>query len=243
MSSTRISILSVLLCFASVLVAAAPAHAAPAGRAGVRTRPSGDSQIRYQPPERVVGGNAVSLLMPFQIGIVGYLPKARFGFAYDRQIVKSHWVYGSLGLLADYGNFQNFRMDRCGFEDSSGARPTGLCGNGSVLGFDIGIGYVYRWYLAKRPAIVPFVRGGLGFSWWKYPDLVGDLQQDRDSTFAMTFRPAGGVRFFVTGDFGLGFEVELPFGFSVHDRTLEGEDGRSAFLLGVAALLGFEYRF
>jgi hypothetical protein len=204
--------------------------------------------VNWTPPERVVGGNAVSLLLPFQIGVAGYMPKAKVALQYDRQFNKAHWGYVSAGFLADRGNYENFRMDECGFEDDNGDIPSGLCGNGSVLGFEFAAGYSHKFYLKETPWFVPFMRLGLGYAWWKLPDLSGGVSQRnqvRTSTWTLNLQPAGGFRVFFTGDFGLGFEVQLPLGFAVNKVIPDGgtKSNEGAFLFGVSTLLGLEYRF
>lgn len=216
--------------------------------AGARPARAGSGDLSWDPPEVVYGGNAVSVLLPFQIGIVGYLPKARVGLAYDRQIEKAHWLHATASFLADRGDFRNFRMDRCGFEEDDGSLPAGLCEPGSVLGFDVGLGYTHRFYLADRPYLVPFVRVGLGVGWWKLPRLRGgdaNREQIRTDTLAIHVDPAGGLRWFVTSDVGLGFEVMLPIGGLVHRELPVAGDvrRRGGFLLGIATLLGLEARF
>lgn len=237
---------AVPLLLASAL-APAVAAAAPSGSVDGSVEASKEG-VRWTPPERVVGGNAFSVLLPFQIGAVSYLPKAKIGFAYDRQIEKAHWLYLNAGFLADRGNYENFRMKRCGFEEMDGDIPAGLCNNGSVMGFDVGLGYVHKFYVADNPWVVPFIRAGLGFGWWKLPSLKGGVSnrnQIRSSSWTLNVQPGGGFRIFLTGDIGIGFEVQLPLGVAVH-RVIPGGGSKrldATFLLGVATLVGLEYRF
>src|SRR5688500_7603108 len=99
--STRSSALAVALgvllgCLFAMLpgrASAAPAGGSASGGFNTSKGATGSSKgSGYDWPELVVGGNAVSFLAPLQFGIVGYLPKARLGFQYDRQIRKGHWV-------------------------------------------------------------------------------------------------------------------------------------------------------
>ena len=89
------------------LAAPSPVRAAPSGASGsasVSTSTGARSSGKgsgYDWPELAVGGNAISVLMPLQIGIVGYLPKARFGFQYDRQLRRSHWIQFGAAMLFD----------------------------------------------------------------------------------------------------------------------------------------------
>ncbi len=232
-----------LVRFALAATAAVAAVAAPRPAAA---DPS--DEIAWDPPEVVYGGNAVSVLAPFQIGIVGYLPKARVGLAYDRQIEKAHWLHVQAAFLADRGDFRNFRMDACGFEEADGSIPAGLCEPGSVLGVDAVLGYTHKFYLPERSYLVPFVRAGIGISWWKLPRLRGgdaNREQIRTDTLALYVLPAGGLRWFVTSDVGLGVEVGLPIGGAIH-RELPKTGNvrrRGGFLLGIQTLLGLEIRF
>ena len=82
----------------------------------------------YKWPERVVAGNAISLLLPVQVGFVGYLPRVRIGW-------------------------ENFRLDECGLDSA-----TGVCNRGTVAGFDVYAGYAHKWFLRDRPWLVPIAR-------------------------------------------------------------------------------------
>src|SRR5690606_22281629 len=75
---------------------AGPAGGSASGQVGTRGASGSSSGSGYDWPEMVVGGNALSFVAPLQIGMVGYLPKARFGFQYDRQLRKAHWIYGGV---------------------------------------------------------------------------------------------------------------------------------------------------
>ncbi len=68
----------------------------------------------FQLPERVAQGNAISLLMPVQVGFAGYMPRVRIALQYDRQIQKAHWVYLGAAALLDRGDFKTFKLGSCG---------------------------------------------------------------------------------------------------------------------------------
>lgn len=238
-----------------VLALPATASAAPAqgtgksagGSASFSTGKGGSasgSGSGYDWPELVVSGNSISFHGPLQIGIVGYLPKARFSFQYDRQIRRAHWLFVGLSLVADRGDYNNFRMDDCGL-----GTATDRCGKGGVVGFDIYGGYAYKFYLENRPWLVPIVRGALGFSWFALPDLGGgdsNRQQSRTKSWTLHLKPGGGVRIFPWQQLGFGADLNLPIGFLIHtDLPLtEPEDKKGAFLLGVEILpVVVEYRF
>lgn len=203
----------------------------------------------YEWPEVVISGNAISFLSPFQIGAVGYLPKARFAFQYDRQIRRQHWVHIGAAFLADRGGFDNFRMDSCGLTDNAGNNLSGVCGKGSVLGYDLYAGYTYRFFLQHNPHIVPFVRGSVGFSWWKLPAIRGgdgSREQSRTKSWTLNVRPGGGVRLFLLPNLGVGGDINIPIGFLVHTDVPSGgsEDKEGGFLLGFEIMpLVAEFRF
>ncbi len=235
-----------ILLSASLFLLPGLARAAPVSNSGEIEASS--KGIRWIAPERVIGGNALSVLLPFQIGVVSYLPKAKVALQYDRQFNKAHWGYVAAGFLADRGNYENFRMKRCGFETAMGNTPQGLCNNGGVAGFDLALGYVHKFYVAKHPWIVPFTRVGAGFAWWKLPSVKGGesaRNQIRTSTAAINLQPAGGIRIFITGDVALGMEIQVPLGVAIHRVVTQGGSKRNeaSFLLGIATLLGLEYRF
>ena len=229
---------------------AAPAKGGSTGASfstkdGGSARSSGGS---YDWPELVIAGNALSFLAPLQIGAVGYLPKARFAFQYDRQIRREHWVHIGTAFLADRGGFENFRMERCGLEDSAGNIDSGDCRKGSVLGVDLYAGYSYRFFLQKRPWLVPIVRGALGFSWFKLPRIGPDPErlQSRTKSWTLNVRPGGGIRVFLLPNLGVGGDVNIPIGFLVHTDIPDNgeEDKEGGFLLGFEILpLVLEYRF
>lgn len=238
------------LAFLLTAGAAAIAHAGPAGgSAGGSVSTSGakgsSGGSGYDWPELVVAGNAVQFLAPLQFGIVGYLPKARFGFQYDRQLIKAHWLHVGVAILADRAGWENFRMGSCGLEDQSDA-----CDKGGVVGFDIYAGYTHKFFIRKKPFIVPYVRGSIGYTFFALPKVGGgdgNREQTRTRSQGMSIRPGGGFRIFLLDTLGIGMDVALPLGFLVH-RSLEdgAEDyGRdTTFLLGIEVLpLALEYRF
>lgn len=192
----------------------------------------------YDWPELVVAGNAISFLSPLQFGIVNYLPKGRFAFQYDRQLLKNHWVHVGIALLFDRGDFKNFRMKECGLADR--------CHKGGVVGVDVYAGYTYKFFVAKRPWIVPYVRGSLGYNYFALPKVRGDREQSRIHSQGLSLRPGGGLRVFPLEQLGVGFDISLPIGFLVH--TERPDDGsqkhKGAFLFGIEVLpLSIEYRF
>jgi hypothetical protein len=240
----RSSLLAVA--FAVIAMWTAPAHAAPAGGSASFSTKDGakSSGSGFEWPELVVAGNAISFIAPFQIGAVGYLPKARFGFQYDRQVRRAHWVHFGAALLADRAGFKNFRMDACGLETQSAA-----CDKGGVVGFDLYAGYAYKFYLPKKPYIVPIVRGSVGFSWWALPKVGNgdaDREQTRTKSWTLNVRPGAGVRIFLLQELALGADINIPLGFLVHTNVpLAGDRDRSGgFLLGFEILpVVVEYRF
>lgn len=238
--------------FALTATAATLAHAAPAGgsasgqvgTSGASGSSSG-SGSGYDWPEVVVSGNAISFLAPLQIGIVSYLPKARFAFQYDRQLIKGHWVHLGAALLADRGDWDNFRMKGCGLEGQSAA-----CDKGGVVGFDIYAGYMYKFFIQKKPWIVPYVRGSIGYTFFSLPKVGhgdGDREQVRTRSQGLSVRPGGGFRLFLLDQLGIGSDIGLPIGFLVHRNLEDGAEKKhttSSFLLGVEILpLVVEYRF
>ncbi|MBL4686494.1 MAG: hypothetical protein JKY37_18000 [Nannocystaceae bacterium] len=228
------------------------ANAAPASaNASLSTSKGASGSGRgggYNWPPLVVAGNGISVHAPLQIGAVGYLPKARFAFQYDRQIRRSHWVHVGVAFLADRASFKNFRMDNCGLEDGAGNNPIGRCGKGSVLGYDLYAGYSYKFFLQKTPWLVPIVRGSLGFSSWKLPAIRGgftERAQGRTKSWTLNVRPGGGIRVFLRSNLGVGADVNIPIGFLVHTDEPGGATNRSGgFLLGfeILPLVG-EFRF
>jgi hypothetical protein len=231
------------------LAVAAPTGGSTSGQLSTSGASGESSGSGFEFPDLVVAGNAVSFLAPLQVGIVGYLPKARFAFQYDRQIRKAHWIYVGAGILADRGNWENFRMDSCGLENSSGFNPPEKCNRGGVVGFDLYAGYAHKFYVHAHPYVVPIVRGAVGFSWWALPRVGGGLEgreQARTRSWTLNVRPGGGVRLFLLSELALGFDVNLPLGFLIHKETpLSGdEDRNSGFLLGIEILpVIVEYRF
>lgn len=244
--------LASLLVALLALVALIPANAtaAPASASasfdtnkGARGSSSGG---KYAWPELVVGGNAISFLAPFQIGAVGYLPKGRFSFQYDRQLspaLARHWIHAGVGIVFDRGGWENFRLPSCD--------PTedGNCQKGGVVGYDLFAGYTYRFFLKKRPWLVPHLKGSVGFSWWALPKVGGgreERQQERYKSWTLNLRPGAGLRIFPLEQLGVGIDVNIPVGFLVHTNAIPagGDDKSGGFLLGFEILpLTLEYRF
>jgi hypothetical protein len=239
--------------FAPGVAAAGPSGGSSGGsaKASISTDKGGKGSSkasRYDWPELVVGGNAIQFLAPLQIGAVGYLPKARFAFQYDRQLHKGHWLHIGAALVADHAGFRNFRMPTCGLENASGMQ-TGSCNKGGVVGFDIYAGYTHKFYVRKRPHLVPYVRGSLGYSFFALPSIGGgdsDRHQSRVRTSAISVRPGGGLRVFLLDQLGIGFDVAIPIGVLVHtDIPNSGsKDRQGRFLLGFELHpIAVEYRF
>lgn len=240
---------ALLLASLLTLVSAAPAAAAGAsasgkvGTSGAKGKAKGDgpSLGNLVLPERVIGGSAISALMPVQVGFVGYLPRVRLGFQYDLQLYKQHWAYIGVAALLDRGNWETFRLDKCGLGTSSNS-----CNPGTVAGVDGWAGWAYKFYLPEMPFLVPIARVGLGGGWWKYPDLSGSRQQSLQTTWQISARGGGGARLFLLQDLAIGMDLNLILGVRVSkDTPLSGQTTKKAgFLLGMEILpLIVEYRF
>lgn len=233
--------LAVLL---GLALTSAPASAAPVkiggkvDSSGAKGSSSGGPK-GFELPERVVGGNAISALLPLQVGFAGYLPRVRIGFQYDRQIQKAHWIYFGVAVLLDRAGWSNFRLPDCGGANFG-------CEKGTVAGFDVYAGYAHKFYLKDNPYLVPIVRGGLGGGRWWLPDLGGSREQIRDTTWTMNLRGGGGVRLFLLTDLALGVDVNLVIGFTRStDIPYSGDKTKATnFLIGMEILpLLVEYRF
>ncbi|MCH9686216.1 MAG: hypothetical protein K0V04_32585 [Deltaproteobacteria bacterium] len=237
-----------LVALLTFVVVPTEAWAGPAasGQVSTGSGASGSSKRgNYNWPDLVVGGNAISFMAPFQIGAVGYLPKGRFSFQYDRQLgvkLARHWIHGGVSLLFDRGDWENFRLDSCDRADFS-------CEPGGVVGWDAYAGYTFRFFLQKRPWLVPFLKGSVGFAWWAYPNVGGgrsERQQTRFRTWTLNLRPGGGLRIFLLDQLGIGMDVAIPVGFLVHTEAeaAQSEDRSGGFLLGFEIMpLTVEYRF
>ena len=230
---------------ASTAAAAAPAGGSASGQVGTSGASGSSSGSGYDWPELVVGGNAIQFLAPLQFGIVSYLPKARFAFQYDRQLLKAHWIHIGAALIADRGSWENFRMDTCGLPGQSEA-----CDKGGVVGFDIYAGYTHKFFIRKKPFVVPYVRGSIGYTFFALPKIGGgdgNREQTRVRSQGLSVRPGGGFRIFLLDVLGIGMDVSLPIGFLVHRNLEEGaadHNRDTTFLLGIEVHpLVVEYRF
>ena len=261
-----------LLCLLFVLAAALPltANAAPPSNSGKgsaggsaggstggstgnstgaqgRGGPGGSYTTKtggFQTPDFVYGGNAISLLAPIQFGLTpnGYIPKGRIGLQYDRQLHRAHWVHLGAAAIFDRGDWQTFRMDRCGLE-----AQMGTCQPGTTAGMDIWLGYSHKLFIEKRPWIVPTFRAGLVGGFWYYPRLSGTREQTRELSWMLGLQAAAGLRFFLLRELALGIDVEFRPGFVIHrDRPFGSSefDNIPAFILPLQVLpLILEYRF
>jgi hypothetical protein len=203
--------------------------------------PPGPKSSGFELPERVYGGNAISALMPAQVAFVGYMPRVRLGFQYDRQLFKQHWAYVGVAALFDRGDYRTFKESVCGLGNTSDA-----CGKGTVAGVDAWAGWAYKFYLPDNPYLVPIARVGVGGGWWKYPKVTGTRIQAIESSWTLSVRGGGGLRLFLLEDLAIGLDVNLAIGFTrSKKRALAMETERfSRFLLGMEILpLIVEYRF
>lgn len=245
----RRALTTLVLALLALVFLPSVAHAGPSGgsrSASVSTDKGAKSKgSGYDWPEVVVGGNAISVQLPLQFGLVNYLPKARFAFQYDRQLRKGHWVHIGAALLFDRGSWENFRMDSCGFPPNQ----TGTCDKGGVVGFDIYAGYSYKFYLRDRPWLVPIARGSLGYSYFALPKVGGgdsNREQIRTHTTAITLKPGGGIRIFLLNTLAIGSDINLPLGALVFRERESGgpRERKPGFLLGIEVLpIVVEYRF
>jgi hypothetical protein len=226
---------------ASGVAEAAPTSAsAKVGTDGASSSASGPSR-GFKLPDRVIGGDAISVLMPVQVGFLGYMPRVRIGFQFDYQLYKQQWVYVGVAALFDRGNWENFRLPECGLGNSSAS-----CGKGPVAGFDLWAGWAYKFYLKAHPYLVPFDRVGAGGGWWKYPALRGTRLQSRESSWTLSARFGGGLRFFLLTQLGIGVDLNFVLGFTRSKDTplAQATHKSSDFLFGMEILpLIVEYRF
>lgn len=198
----------------------------------------------FELPKRVIGGNAISVLMPVQVGFVGYMPRVRIGFQYDYQLYKRHWLFGGAAVLLDRGDFRTFRLNSCGIETNS---VSNACQAGTVAGFDLWLGYAHKWFIQKHPYLVPIARGAVGGGWWKYPDVTGARLQSRESSWTLSLRGGGGLRFFLLDNLGIGLDVNLVIGFTRSKDRLAAmvastHENRVLFGMEILPLI-VEYRF
>jgi len=223
------------------LAEAAPVQVGGKVGTGGATGSASGGPSKFKLPERVIAGNAISLLMPVQVGFAGYMPRVRIAFQYDRQIQKAHWLFVGVASLLDRGDYTTFKLPNCGLGES-----VRVCNKGTVAGFDIYAGYAHKWYLEDYPYLVPIARGAIGGGAWWYPDITGSRQQSRESTFAMSVRPGGGLRFFPISNLGIGLDVNFALGFAISKDTplAEPTTKKAGFLFGMEILpLILEYRF
>jgi hypothetical protein len=198
----------------------------------------------FKTPDFVYGGNAISFHGPIQIGLTpnGFVPRGRLGLQYDRQLMKAHWVHIGAAALFDRGDWETFRMDRCGLEDQ-----VGTCQPGTTAGMDITLGYTHKLFIEKKPWIVPTFRLGLVGGFWYYPRLSGTREQTRELTWMLGIQAAAGVRFFLLRELAIGIDVEFRPGLGIHRERLPAAsqpDKDPAFMLPLVILpLILEWRF
>jgi hypothetical protein len=245
------SLLVALVAFVAFFAWPRDAAAAPSASGSFDTRngvqgSSTGGKGKYAWPELVVSGNAISFVAPFQIGAVGYLPKGRFSFQYDRQLsanLARHWIHAGVGIVFDRGDWENFRLPSCNPVEVAN------CAKGGVVGYDVYAGYTYRFFIQKKPWLVPHLKGAMGFSWWALPKVGGgreEREQSRLRSWTLNLRPGAGLRIFPLDQLGVGIDVNIPVGFLVHTDAIPegGEDKSGGFLLGFEIMpLTLEYRF
>lgn len=210
------------------------------GKGSSTSKPKGKKD-KFELPDFVYGGNAISFQAPVQVGFVAFMPRVRLGLQYDRQLHKAHWIHVGVAALLDRGNYATFRTN-CGYPSTT----TGVCGKGTVAGMDAYLGYTHKWYIKERPYLVPYGKLSLGGGFWKYPQLGGTREQYRVSTWNMSIRAGGGLRIFLLRELALGIDLNLQVGFAVHkDHPQNGSpDNSGQFLMGLEILpVNLEYRF
>src|SRR5690606_33643376 len=117
--------LAFLLCALALPRVADAAPVTVGGKAstdgGASGAASGPARKAFELPENIIGGNAITALLPVQVGFAGYIPRVRLGFQYERQLYKAHWVYLQVAGLMDRGNWQTFRLPDCGLGNTQGS--------------------------------------------------------------------------------------------------------------------------
>ena len=203
---------------------------------------SGTARARPR-ADRPRDDDSVQVALPFQIGIVGYLPRVRIGLRYGRRFADRHWLTVGAAALLDRGDHATFGEDPCG---RAGVLGEGLCKAGTVAGGEGQLGYVHWFRLPRRPRLVPLVRGGVTGGWWRYPNATGLFQhQDRDQSWMVGGRVGSGLRGLVRPRLALGLDVDFTAAFARHlDAPLyEYATWSSSFLLGAAVLTSLEHLF
>ncbi|NVB38343.1 hypothetical protein G6O69_10925 [Pseudenhygromyxa sp. WMMC2535] len=237
------TLLVAAVAFLGSLALSAEAEAAsPSGKSGPGGSYSttGDSRM----PDFVYGGNALSFMGPFQIGLTpkGFVPRGRFAFQYDRQLFRAHWLHVNAGIAFDRGDWQTFGMDSCGLESQSGT-----CEPGGVVGMDVSAGYTHKLFIEAKPWIVPTFRVGLTGGFWKLPRVGSSREQTRELSWTLGIQAAAGVRFFLLRELALGIDLELRPQLAVHRERADGAvdpDNQAAFVLPLQITpLILEYRF
>lgn len=205
---------------------------------------SGTADARVGGPfAKRLDDDVVHVEMPFQIGLVGYLPRVRIGVHYGRRLGRGHWLILGAAALLDRGDHRTFGEDPCG---RAGLTGEGICEPGTVAGGDGQLGYVHWFHLERAPKLVPLVRVAVGGGFWKYPAASNLFQhQDRDRTWMVGGRAGTGLRGMVSPRVALGIDVNVSAGLAWHhDAPLyEHATWTSEVLLGLEALPAMEILF
>lgn len=241
------SFLTAIACFALGGVNSAQAAQSSSYRPNRASGSSASGEQRFR-PDFVVGGNGLVLQMPVQLSAGGYIPRWRFALSYHRQIFRKHWASVQIAALVDRGNWERFGSKSCGLAPVAGTK---VCEKGAVKGFEIALGYEYRFFLRDYPYLVPSVRAGVGFANWSYPHRNGSRMQARTSAWSLDARVGGGIRWFLTHQIGVGIDLNLKGGLVRHQdkpvlaNALAGQvthDNDGFFGFEILPLCG-EFRF
>ncbi len=93
---------------------------------------------------------------------------------------------------------------------------------------------------------MPIARGAIGGGAWYLPDITGSRQQTRESSWMLSLRGGGGLRFFPILDLAIGIDINFVLGFTSSKDKPVGEPlvKKANFLFGMEILpLIIEYRF
>ncbi len=194
-------------------------------------------------PERPRDDDALQLTVPFQVGLVGYLPRARIGLQYGRRLHRGHWLMVGGAALLDRGDHATFGERPCGRREFPGE---GICEPGTVAGGEASIGYAHWFALDHRPRLFPVVRVAALGGWWRYPKATGLFQhQDRDQSWMLGGRTGSGLRGLVHPRLALGFDVNATVALARHldAPVYEYATWSSSVLLGLEVLTALEYLF
>ncbi len=195
------------------LVMPMPARAAPPAstQAEAQAEGSTESSKDFSWPAIVRGGDAFTLRMPMQWGLIAYRPRVRIELGWVHAFTRNHHLWLRASALLDRGRRHVLAPDLFAKSDAC----LGDCRGGTVAGASVGLGYRWMPVFDKKPWIAPVLHAGLAAGPWFHP--TERVESTRNYTVHVGLETGAGLRLFLLENLAIGLDLDLQLDLLAHD--------------------------